>query len=93
MLPDQPQDQDHPVANERLRDPLVELASGIDALYLSGRAVLPADFLARIEDQRQLAEGTSIPIPFELGGEDFGLAPHGWGAYRFCLEHPDVRMA
>lgn len=92
MLPDQPHHQDHPVADQRLGGPLIELASGIDALYLSGRAELPADFLARLEDQRQVAEGTSISIPFELGGEDFGLAPHGWGAYRFCLEHPDVRI-
>ncbi|HZT66890.1 MAG TPA: hypothetical protein VFA11_13965 [Acidimicrobiales bacterium] len=72
--------------------PLTELASGVDALYLSGRPEVPGELLDRLEDGRQLAEGTTVPIPFDLGGDKFDLAPHGWGKYRYCLDHPDGRV-
>ena len=46
---------DHLVANTHLPETgLRELASGVDALYLSGRAELPKRFLARLEDCRSL---------------------------------------
>jgi hypothetical protein len=83
---------DSSVAYSHLSPPLVELASGVDALYLSGRTALPLPFLDRLEETRKLAEVASATIPFDLGGELFGMAPHAFGRYRFCLEHPDGRI-
>jgi hypothetical protein len=69
-----------------------ELASGVDALYVSGRAALPGAFVDRLTDQRELAAGTGTAIPFDVGGAEFGLAGHGFGKYRFCLEHRHGRV-
>jgi len=67
---------------------LVELASGIDALYMSGRAVLPELLLADLTAGRQEAESLEKAVPFELLGQMFQLQPQGWGKYRFQLRHP-----
>ena len=48
--------------------------------------------MARLEDSRQFADQVSLPVPFELGPLTFGLAPHGWGKYRFCLDHESGRI-
>lgn len=80
------------VAYSHLTATPVELASGVDALYLSGRTALPLPFLERLEEARALAELASAPIPFELCGEIFGMAPHAFGRYRFCLEHEHGRI-
>jgi len=81
------------VANTQLpSSSFKELASGIDALYLSGHGYLPKAFLARLEDSRQFADQVSLRVPFELGPLTFGLAPHGWGKYRFCLDHESGRI-
>ena len=83
----------HVVANTQLEQPSVrELASGVDALYLSGHGYPPKAFLARLEDSRQFADQVSLPVPFELGPLTFGLASHGWGKYRFCLDHESGRI-
>lgn len=66
---------------------LRELASGIDALYLSGRAVLPEEFLAELEAKRAEAVEANQERPFAIGSCDFRIAPHGFGKYRFCLKH------
>ena len=34
----------------------------------------------------------SVPVPFELGPLTLGLAPHGWGKYRYCLDHETGRI-
>jgi len=84
---------DRLVANLQLPEKsLRELASGIDALYLSGRAELPKRFLARLEDCRAWAVEAKRPAPCELGELVFGIAPHGWGKYRFCLDHEMARI-
>jgi hypothetical protein len=81
------------VANTQLlSSSFKELASGVDALYLSGHGYLPKAFLARLEDSRQFADQVSLRVPFELGPLTFGLAPHGWGKYRFCLDHEYGRI-
>jgi hypothetical protein len=64
-----------------------ELASGVDALYLSGHGYLSKGLLAQLEEERVFADRVSVPVPFELGSLTFGLAPHGWGKYRYCLDH------
>jgi len=72
--------------------PLRELASGIDALYLSARADLPAPFVERLEDCRQWAAEARRPAPCQIGDTTFGIAAHDWGKYRFCLDHPTARL-
>ena len=31
-------------------------------------------------------------MPLNLEGECFGMAPHAFGRYRYCLEHADGRI-
>ncbi|MEX0826538.1 MAG: hypothetical protein WD184_07310 [Acidimicrobiia bacterium] len=64
-----------------------ELASGIDSLYLSGRAVLPDSFLERLERARSRALEGREPVGFSLGGVEFGVTPFGWGRYPYRLSH------
>lgn len=73
-------------ANEK-EGRLVELASGVDALYLSGRASLPGGLITRLVAGREAAEEVEGSMPFDLGGESFDFAPHGFGKYRYCLKH------
>jgi len=63
------------------------LGSGIDSLYLSGRGILPGEFLAKLEAAKRRALETGEPVGFLLGGGEFGLAPHGWGRYAYRLSH------
>lgn len=66
---------------------LVELASGVDALYLSGRAALPSGLLERLEEVRGAAVESGSPERVEFGGQEVWVAPHAWGKYRYCLRH------
>ncbi len=62
------------------------MASGVDALYLSGRAV-PQDLLDRLEEARSASEQAPRAPTVLLGGQEFVVAPHAWGKYRFRLAH------
>lgn len=64
-----------------------EVASGVDALYLSGRAVLPAEFLERLAAAREGAERAGGSCRVLVGDVEFDVAPHGMGRYRYCLSH------
>jgi hypothetical protein len=67
---------------------LQELASGIDALYLSGSALVPAQLLKRLASARAVAEsGTGGDRTVEVGGHSFTVAPMAWGKYRYRLMH------
>ncbi|HTV10342.1 MAG TPA: hypothetical protein VME20_00640 [Acidimicrobiales bacterium] len=66
---------------------LVEVASGVDALYLSGRAAPPASLLETLEELRSRAAARKRDLPVLLGDEEFRLSPYGFGKYRFCLRH------
>src|ERR1700727_131034 len=70
---------------------LVELASGVDALYLSGRAALPETFLDRLEEARIPAEGGGS-VGVEVGRVPLRLEPYAWGKYRYSLTHPYGRI-
>lgn len=65
--------------------PLVELASGVDALYLSGKSQLPPELVDRLEAERDDAAQLGGAIDFELGGMTWRLAAHGRQKYRFVL--------
>lgn len=49
---------------------LTELGSGIDSLYLSGRAALPEAFLSDLEASKRQAMEAGEPIGFILDGEE-----------------------
>lgn len=82
----------YPVADLHLTQKARELASGVDALYLSGRGVVPQTLLDRLEEIRSLVELVSKPLTFELGGESLLMAPHAFGRYRYCLDHEHGRI-
>ena len=66
---------------------LTELASGVDALYLTGRCILPERLVEDLESARSLAAINRDPAPLTLGSERFLV---GWGPlnkHRFRLEH------
>jgi hypothetical protein len=70
----------------------VELLSGVDALYLSGRCSLPGEILGRLEVAREEAVRANEARPFQLGGIEFQIRPYGWRMYRYCLDHPFGRV-
>lgn len=72
---------------ESERSPLVELASGVDALYCSGRVELPAAFLASLERAREEAEITGVDVPVVVGETEFRVQSRGFGLYRYWLVH------
>lgn len=71
---------------------LTELASGVDALYLSGRALLSDGLLDNLELARIEATGSEQAVPFPLAGVTMAMAPHGFHKYRYCLDHPFGRI-
>jgi hypothetical protein len=71
---------------------MVELFSGVDALYLSGRASLPSDLLDALEEARNDATTSGNAVSLDFGSEEFYVAPHGFQRYRFCLDHPFGRV-
>jgi len=71
----------------RVADDLVELASGIDALYMSGRAALPRRLVDRLAEARLAAESGSSDVLTELGGCEFTMTPRGFGMHRYQLVH------
>jgi hypothetical protein len=70
----------------------VELVSGIDALYLSGRGELPGDLLATLDAVRSVAAEQGSPVTHSLGGYPVEVLGHGWGKYRYCARHELARF-
>ena len=66
---------------------LVELASGVDALYLSGWADLPESLLSRLEEGKKRAQSLGEAMAFSFGGIEFGLSPGGLHKYPYRLSH------
>ena len=85
-------DQRHPSIPENSFPRVRELASGVDALYLSGRAVISADLESALNEARVIAEETDDSVPFVLGGVEMQLQPRAFGKYRFSLDHPFGRV-
>jgi len=71
---------------------MVELASGIDALYLSGRAAVPDELFDILELARTKAQSCGTPCPLEIAGRPVVIAQHSFGRYRFCLLHEHGRV-
>ena len=71
---------------------VTRLASGIDALYLTGKTTVPAelvDVLAAERDRSALARSAgATPDPVVLGAAEFVVGWGGWDNYRFRLDAP-----
>lgn len=66
-----------------------ELVSGVDAVYLSARANLPAPLVDRLNEARQRAQIIEAAVDFEFGGGIFQVQSFGVLKYRFRLDHPN----
>lgn len=51
---------------------VVELASGVDALYLSGRAELSSALFEVLAERKVAAQEADAAVPLVLAGEEFG---------------------
>jgi hypothetical protein len=71
---------------------LTELASGVDAMYLSGRGDLPPSLVSELAEARRAAEEADGPVPFMFGGVEFGIQPRSFGKYKYSLVHPHVQI-
>jgi len=67
---------------------LRELASGVDALYLSARAALSRPFLDELASAKEVARSSGESLPIVVGGESFRVTAGGFNKYRYRLEHP-----
>src|SRR4051794_38520371 len=76
------------LANPMESTSLTELASGIDALYLSGRGYPQGELAQSLEALRCEAEAEDAPQPFEVGGVEFFVEPRSFGRYRYRLSSP-----
>ena len=56
--------------------PIVELCSGIDALYLSAQGTARASLFADLEAARCAAEAAELPVDCTLGGYSVKVKPH-----------------
>lgn len=72
--------------------PLLELASGVDALYLSGRCEIPGPLLADLEATKALARDNGQAQPFDVAGETWLLSGYAWGNYAYCLDREVGRL-
>lgn len=68
-------------------EPLVELASGVDSFYLSGRGRLADRLAADLGAARERARATSTPQEFPVGEETFLVAARPLNKYPFRLDH------
>lgn len=66
---------------------VIELASGVDALYLSGRAELSPSLFEVLAERKAAAQEADAPVPLELAGEEFGVEQGSFGRYRYRLVH------
>ena len=67
---------------------LVELASGVDAFYLSGAGSLPPALVEDLTVAREEARETRTDAVLALGAEDFRVGGGGLQRYGFRLDHP-----
>jgi hypothetical protein len=67
------------------------IASGVDALYLSGMVErLPGELLVRMESAREDARRDDAAVEFVLGGMPVAMQPGPFGRYRYRLQHENA---
>lgn len=67
--------------------PLRELASGIDALYMSGHGTASPGLLQELEAHRAAAEEHREAVSVRVGDGHWRVEPRGLLKYRYCLSH------
>lgn len=72
---------------------IVELASGVDAFYLTGLCALPLTLLDDLDAARVLARETRTPTPLAFGENEFLVAGGGVNRYAYRLDHPHGMIA
>ena len=70
----------------------VELASGIDALYLSGMGSAPTVLLDELEAAKSVAVETGQPVDYALGGYPVRVLGSSWQKYKYCAKHELARI-
>lgn len=70
----------------------VELASGIDALYLSAKGEVPSTLLDDLDRLKTAARDTGEAIDTTLGGYPVRVLGTGWRMYRYCFVHELARV-
>lgn len=71
---------------------LVELASGVDSLYVSSDCDVPKALWADLDREREVAAENGGSVPFSLGGYDWQLKSRGLNRYSIWLDHPLVAL-
>lgn len=79
------------VADQRLSWS-VELASDVDALYLSAQGAAPTVLFDELESLRSAAELSGGSVDCSLGGTPVRIEPFAWGKYRYCAVHELARL-
>jgi len=74
------------------RSRIVELASGIDALYLSAWTQRPEWLIDGLAQAKAEALAKDAAVPYRLGGEDFELQPRSWRTYPYLLTFEGGRV-
>lgn len=70
-----------------------ELASGIDALYVSSRNVAPSGLFDELSALKDVAAaGDTSSVQTVLAGETFHVSGHGWGLYPVFIDHEFGRI-
>lgn len=67
---------------------LVELNSGVDALYASSRSPVPNDFFqSMLERKLEAGEDELGLFPVNISGVGFEVSSHSWGKYPISVKH------
>jgi hypothetical protein len=69
---------------------LRELASGVDALYLSASPAVSMVLFEDLAGLRQGAQEAGSEVSMWVGGEEFGVSGGGFNRYRYCLKHENA---
>lgn len=77
--------QNDPIGPEKAS--VRELCSGVDPLYLSGRATLSESLFEVLEERRKEAEASERAVPVWLAGVEFFVHPRAFGKYRYRISH------
>jgi hypothetical protein len=80
------------VGTQVLADSPVELAAGIDALYLSGRGEIPLELFDDLDRLKAAARESDQPVDTTLGGYPVRVLGNAWGKYRYCFSHELARV-
>ena len=71
---------------------LRELASGVDALYMSGRGDVSPRLIVDLVAARATAEERGESVELDLGDCRVSVRPKAFGRHRFWLQHPHAEI-